>query len=121
MMRAIVVNQSQGVVLAASAEIADNWWTRGRGLLGRRFLADGSGLILTPCRGVHSFGMRTPFDAIYVGRGRVLAVVAPFLPNRFGPIVRDTEWILEVPAGTVCRTGTSVGHVIERVAVGAAG
>lgn len=121
MQRAIVINRTQGVVLAGSAEIADNWWTRGRGLLGRRYLAEGTGLILTPCKGVHSFGMRTAFDAIYVGGGRVLAVVAPFLPNRFGPLLKEAEWVLEVPVGTVARTQTAVGHYIEVIAVEAAG
>lgn len=117
----MVINRSQGVVLAGSAEVADSWFARGKGLLGRRFLAEGTGLVLTPCKGVHSIGMLTAFDAIYVGGGRVLAIVAPFLPNRLGPILKETEWVLEVPSGTVARTNTQVGHYLEVIADEAAG
>lgn len=52
---------------------ADRWPSRLRGLLGRPPLAAAEALLLTPCAGVHTFGMRYPLDIVFLGRrGEVL-------------------------------------------------
>ncbi|MFC0676566.1 DUF192 domain-containing protein [Lysobacter korlensis] len=52
------------------AWLADRWWPRFRGLLGRPPLArDGSqALVLTPCASVHTVGMRYPLDLVFLDR-----------------------------------------------------
>jgi uncharacterized membrane protein (UPF0127 family) len=66
--------------------------------------------------------MRFPIDAVFVGRPdrdgtrRVVAVRAGLRPWRgLVPYVRGAAAVLELPAGTVERTGTVVGDgvVIE--------
>jgi uncharacterized membrane protein (UPF0127 family) len=112
-----VTNASRGTILADRAWVADICLSRLRGLLGRRGLAPGEGLLLTPCRGIHTFGMRFPIDALYIaGNGRVILACTLMRPNRWGPWVRAATCVLELPAGTVMATATTVG---DRLAVSA--
>ena len=57
------------------AWMADRWWSRLRGLLGRAPLAaDGSeALLIRPCASVHTLGMGYPLDLVFLDReGAVL-------------------------------------------------
>lgn len=48
--------------------LADDWPSRLRGLLGRKPLRPGEGLLLSPCDGVHTFGMGYPLDVLFLDR-----------------------------------------------------
>ena len=105
-----VRNETRGTVLAERATIAASPLARARGLLGRRELPPGDGLIIRPCNSVHSFFMAFPIDVIYVDREReVLAITRELRPNRIGPIVWRAHDVVEVPAGTAQATATQVG------------
>ena len=56
-----------GQVLASLA-VADTWWLRTRGLLGRDGV-DGA-LLLRPARSVHTLGMRFPIDVAFCDDAR---------------------------------------------------
>ncbi len=105
-----IVNQSRGAVLAARASVADTFWSRFRGLLGRTELTEGDGLVIEPCGSVHMLGMKFSVDALHLDRGgTVLRVVPELRPNRFGPLVRRSHTVLELPAGTAAATGAVAG------------
>ena len=105
-----IVNESRGAVLATRASVADSFWTRFRGLLGRAELGAGDGLVIEPCSSVHMLGMKFAVDALHLDRsGTVLRVVPDLHPNRFGPLVWRSHSVLELPAGTAAATGTVAG------------
>lgn len=105
-----VVNATRSTVLATRVTLATSEATRARGLLGRSELARGEGLILRPCKGVHSFGMKFAIDVAYVtDAGVVVRVVAPLLPGKAGPMVWRASWVLELPEGVLGETGTLPG------------
>ena len=113
-----IVNETREAVLATRATVADSFWSRFRGLLGRTELAEGEGLVIEPCSSVHMLGMRFAVDALHLDRsGTVLRVVPELRPNRFGPLVWRSHVVLELPAGTAAGTGTVVG---DRVVIDAA-
>lgn len=109
-----VVNVSRGLVLAARAGLARSVLARTVGLLGRRALLPGEGLVLAPCGSVHTFGMRLTIDAVFVdgagGGGRVLRV-ARLPPWRLGPLVRGARAVVELPAGAA--GATVAGDVLQ--------
>jgi uncharacterized protein len=89
---------------------ADTFWTRAKGLLGTSSLAPGDGLIIQPCRNIHSFGMRYAFDAVFVDRdGKVLHVVSRMPPNRISRYVLGAHAVVELPPGTIEATNTQTG------------
>ncbi len=84
---------------------------RRRGLLGRATVA--GGLVLAPCRQVHTIGMRVPIDAVFVARdGRVLRI-AHLAPGRVSRPVWRSRWVLEGPIGGAAAWGIRVGTRLE--------
>ena len=63
--------------MCATLHVARTSFTRMRGLLGRRGLAEGEGLLLQPAGSIHTFFMRFPIDVVFLDREqRVVRVVA---------------------------------------------
>jgi uncharacterized membrane protein (UPF0127 family) len=103
-------NATRGTVLAERVTIAATAVARLRGLLGTRALPRGDGLLLRPCRQVHSFFMRYALDLVFVdAEGRVLLTVADFPRNRISPHVRTAAAVLELPAGSLAETPAEPG------------
>ncbi len=112
MRRVRVMNRTRGVVLADSAELADNYWTRFMGLMGRRELPAGSGLVLKPGGGIHMWFMRIPLDVIHVDKtDRVTHVLRGIKPWRFGPLFVGGKLAIELPVGAA--ESTQVGDQID--------
>jgi hypothetical protein len=88
-----------------------------RGLLGRRSLASGEGLLLKPASSVHTFFMRFPIDVVFLDRDlRVLSIAHDLRPWRAAgrPGARA---VLELPAGECERRGLQPGDcLVERAA-----
>jgi uncharacterized protein len=114
MIEVIVANVTRRAILAERAELAASPWRRARGLLGRRALPVGAGLVLEPCAWVHTVGMAFPIDVVHLDAdGRVLRVVPNLGPGRLGPFVWGSRVAIELPAGTAAATGTQPGDIIE--------
>ena len=93
---------------------ANRMLTRMRGFLMRAAPGEGEGLLLSPCKGVHMYGMKFPLDVLFLDRkGRVVSYFADLRPGERTPLQRGAYHALELPAGTIRRSGTEVGDVIE--------
>ena len=92
--------------LLAVAETADTASTRAHGLLGRdsNDFLPGDGLILDPCRLIHTFFMRMAIDVVFYDRRlRVTRVAREVRPFRFAWGGWSCRVTLELPAGTLAR------------------
>lgn len=115
-----IINETRGTVLAERATITTTWWGRARGLLGRRSLVVGEGLIIRPCNSVHCFFMAFSIDVVYVDRAYRVVRLAPDLrPNRIGPLVRSARDVIELPAGVLAATSTAIGDQVRVEPAGA--
>ena len=114
-MRSIHVrNLSRGRDIVTHGLVADTFWTRLRGLIGRKALRPGEGLLIMPCKGVHMWFMRFPIDVIYVGAdNRVVDVDEHLAPWTIGRPRKHARYVIEVPAGTVAATDTAVGDLLS--------
>lgn len=89
--------------------------SRRRGLLGRDHLPEGEALVIAPCQGVHTFGMRFPIDVVGLGRdGRVVTVRSAVPPRRIVLALRAAT-IVELPAGVIARFGLVRGDRLRIV------
>lgn len=105
-----VHNIQRRVDLVTEGRVADTFWSRGKGLIGRKHLDTGDGLLIDPCGSIHCFFMSIPIDVVYLDRdNRVVGVDKEIRPWRIGGIYRGAKRVLELPAGTIEATGTSVG------------
>jgi uncharacterized membrane protein (UPF0127 family) len=113
-MALVARNLDTGAVVANRVAVADTHATRAVGLLSRDGLEPGEGLWIVPSRGVHTFWMRFSIDVIALDdRGVIIDRVAHLKPWRIRLPRRGTAGVLELPAGTLDESGTSVGHRIE--------
>ncbi len=68
-------------VQGVCAEVATTFFQRARGLIGRRGLEPGTGLLILHCNAIHTFFMRFPIDATFLDRNdRVVKVVRNIRP-----------------------------------------
>jgi uncharacterized protein len=101
--------------LVRSVETAANSATRKRGLLGRESLDEGTGLVIAPCQGVHTFGMRFPIDIVGVSRDGRVVKVRERVPARRLVFALKAFAILELAAGGVGRSELAEGDTLTVV------
>lgn len=101
----ILRNVTRGTVLADRVQPADTFGLRLRGLMFRPALAEGEGLLIRPCKGVHTHFMRFPIDVLFLDAvGRVVEIVPALKPWRQSPYVRDAVAVVELAAGAAGAT-----------------
>ncbi len=92
---------------------ATSAWERARGLLGRPAPGPDEGLLLTPCRSVHTFGMRYPIDVVYLDDDwRIARVVPGLAPLRLSACRRAVA-TLEIAAGRAATIGLEPGDELR--------
>ena len=100
-------------VVCERCRVADGPLTRLRGLMGRRLLPLGEGLLLKPAPSIHTFFMRFSIDAVFLdGAMTVVAVKTDLAPWRMAGR-RGARAVLELPAGEARRVGISAGTKLE--------
>jgi len=106
-------NQTKGTELAAEVGLATSMWARFWGLMGRRALPQGHGLLLRPSSSVHMFFMRFPIDVIFLDReNRVVRIVPALKPWRMALGGRGAHSALELNAGAAEAAGLEVGDTL---------
>jgi hypothetical protein len=107
-------NLTRGRIVGDAVRVAERFIPRMRGLLRTDGLAEGEGLWIHPCSSIHSIGMRFEFDALFLGSdGKVVGRYERFRRNRVSKVFWNARGVLELPAGTIERTGTEVGDEIQ--------
>src|SRR5438874_6337284 len=106
----IVRNRTRGSTLGSEVRLADTSRTRRIGLLKHDKLNTGEGLWIYPTQAVHTFGMRFSIDVVFIDRRmRVRRIYHRLAPFRLTSLVWSAQSVLELPSGSLARTGTSVG------------
>ena len=108
-----ITNQTRNSVLATQAEVANTFWSRGRGLMGRAMLPEGGGLILYPTSNIHMFFMRFAIDVVFVNRNfEVVGVRERFPPWHPFAGSLQARYTLELPVGMIAASQTQLGDVL---------
>lgn len=98
-------------IIGGQVYLAANFFCRLRGLLFRKELKEGEGLLLVPCRQVHTFLMSFVIDVLFLDKaGLVIEILPEMTPGRISPLVQGAYQVLELPAGTVKRKGLQKGE-----------
>lgn len=109
----VIVNETRGTTLAQQVSIADSWFARLKGLLGREKFCRGEGMVLEPCNSVHTCFMNFPIDVVLLDHDdRVVGIYEFMYPYQFTNIHREAKRVIELPAGVVTETRTNFGDKI---------
>jgi uncharacterized membrane protein (UPF0127 family) len=109
----VQLEREDGSPVCERCVVADSPVARMRGLLGRRELEPGEGLLLRPAGSIHTFFMRFPIDAVFLDRERRVLGVAAELPPWRAAGRRGAHAVVELPAGEAERRGVRAGEQLR--------
>lgn len=110
----VLINLHSGQTLADQLDIADQFWTRFKGLMFTKSLPVGNGLMIKPCQSIHTFFMRYAIDVIYLdGENNVIEASGHVEPGKMGKMVRGAQIVIELPSGTIEKTKTKPGDRLQ--------
>lgn len=113
---AYAYNRTRSTYLATDLRIARTHWTRFRGLMAAHpsSFPLGRGLWIHPSRGIHTFAMRFPIDAVYLDRDRLVIHLEEGLkPWRLAAVRVRAESVIELPTGTIQASSTALGDQVD--------
>ena len=109
----LTLRREDGRIVCDSVTVADGALRRLRGLLGRRALPVGEGIVLRPAWSIHTAFMRFSIDVVFIDAEQVVLRVEPSLRPFKTASCRGAREVVELPAGECERRGLAPG---DRVA-----
>ena len=100
-------------LIAGRIEVARGFFSRLRGLLGRKSLEEGEGLLLWPCSSVHCFGMQFPIDVIFLDSQFRVAAIHPDMQPGSVVSQRQARYVLELKSGAAERQKIEIGEQLS--------
>jgi len=82
---------------------------RSKGLLGRKGLPPGEGLLIPKTSSIHTFFMRFPMDAVFLDKELRVRAVRPAIPPFRLAWKPGARSVLELAAGEAARVGLQEG------------
>lgn len=109
-----LINKKNEKILADNIKIANNPFSRMKGLLGKQKLNSGEGLHIMPCNSIHSCFMKFRFDAIFLNKkNEVVAFIENMPAWKFSKIYFSAYSVVELSSGIIKETETNIGDVLE--------
>ena len=112
-----MIRKSDSVPVVSNLEVADRFFARLVGLIGRKSFQPGQGLLFPRCTSIHMWMMSIPIDAVFLKkRGTEWEVLSlhpelrPWRPLPVGNHAADD--VLELPEGSIGRIGLKAGEVL---------
>ncbi|HUK81914.1 MAG TPA: DUF192 domain-containing protein [Verrucomicrobiae bacterium] len=115
----ILVNATKKTTVCDRCHFANSLLKRMVGLLNRKGLASGEGLLLDRCYGIHTVGMRFPIDVLFLDKELHVMRAVEALPPFRTCIVKQAIYVLELPIGAIRGSRTEAGDQIQMRTAGA--
>lgn len=109
----MIINLTKQTILAKKAQTALSFAVRARGMIGRKFDSFDA-MVFPRCQAIHTFFMAIPLDIIFLSReNQVMAAYHAVKPWKASLVCRGASQTVELPAGTLQRTGTEKGDILD--------
>ncbi len=111
-MKNIILNKNNEI-LTANAQLADTFFSRFRGLMFRKEIADDYALHIVPCNQIHMLNMRFAIDVIYLDEnGGVVKIDVNVQPNKVCKTVKNARSVIEMKSFASENFGINIGDTI---------
>ena len=95
-------NPTTQEIFADNLKMNNTYFSRLIGLMFKKNLPEGSGIILKPCAQIHTCFMRFNIDVIFLDENlQVLHIIENMPPWRVSPLFLKSRYTVELPAGTL--------------------
>lgn len=109
-----IQNITKKNTIAGEGALADNFYTRLKGLIGKKTLAVDGAVCIKPCKSVHTFFMRFSIDVIFIDEnGLVCEIVRNIKPYRVSKYVLKAKYVIEILSGNAQKLKIELGDRIE--------
>jgi uncharacterized membrane protein (UPF0127 family) len=112
----VMINSRTKKVIVQNLEIANSMKTRLVGLIGRKTLSAGEGMLIKRSgNSIHTCFMKFAIDVAFVTKsGEVVYIKENIKPWRMvvAPLLKSTD-CLELPAGTLKQNDTQIGDMLR--------
>lgn len=98
--------------------IADTFWTRFMGLMGKteKRIRDMGGLLISPCSQIHTFFMKASIDVVYLNKeGEIIHIDEDVKPWKCCKHVKQAKYLVEFPKGKVREFGIKEKNKLEAI------
>ena len=117
----MICNLTKKTVISSRTECAVGLWQRARGMIGRDFDCFDA-MVFDHCSSIHTCFMSIPLDVIFVSRDhKILKTVWNLMPWRLFVCCKKAFYVIELPSGTIERTRSACGDIVDLAAVMDAG
>jgi hypothetical protein len=109
----IIKNDS---LIASNVKIADNFWNRFVGFLGRRNISENEAILFTKSSQMHTFFMLTKIDIIFLDKNKkILKIYHELKPFRWTSLVSESYagYVLELRAGKAKKLALKEGDILD--------
>ena len=98
-MATLTLRREDGRIVCERVVVADRAHRRMRGLLGRKYLREGEGMVLRPGWSIHTAFMRFPIDAVFLDADQVVIKIEPEIGAWRTVSCRGAREVVELSAG----------------------
>ena len=109
----MIINLAKNKIIARNPVFAVSFMARGRGMIGRNF-DDFDAMVFSGCNCIHTMLMSIKIDILFISSDNSICEIRErLLPWK--PFVRCSKAVttIELPEGTIKRTETEVGDIIN--------
>ncbi len=107
-----VTNERTGTIFATTVRQAEGAWGNFRGLMLKKSMPEGHGLLFRPARGIHTHFMRFPIDLVFLdGEDRVSKIREAMPPWRFD--FTSAAGVIEMNPGAARAAGVQPGDQLR--------
>lgn len=101
---------SEKAVLISDLKVADQIWSRTKGLLGTKDLSPEQGLWIHRCNSIHTFFMNYSIDCVFVDKNLVIkSLVKDVKPGRMLWPIWGADSVVELKSGQIEKLGFKMG------------
>lgn len=98
----LVTKTNEKILIAKRLAVANTFFSRLFGLMGKKMFVKNCALLLSPCNSVHTFFMKFPIDVVYLDKDmNIVKVVKKMQPWKINFGGRRAKYVMELPAGTI--------------------
>ncbi|MNL56968.1 hypothetical protein D3C87_1804950 [compost metagenome] len=111
---AVLENKLTQKRLVENLEVARTFWSRGKGLLGRKSLPENQALWIPRCNSIHTYFMKFAIDCVFIDKNlKVKAVYRDVRPGRLIFPVWGASSVIEMTSGSAEKLNISVGDQLH--------
>jgi uncharacterized membrane protein (UPF0127 family) len=104
---------AENKILIDDLKIAETFWARTKGLLGRESLPENEALWILRCNSIHTYFMKFPIDVVFVDKKMVVVDIGTVKPGKLVLPVWRARSVIEFKAGFVEKNKINKGDVLH--------